>query len=222
MSERLQHRRGKGPVSTPAARLVELQNELSRTQRLLAETEAKVARLEHQYDIYHRTSDVSFGGIQAAQYRADFWLWEYLLNDNPHLQAVFELGTWEGGFSWWLWAQCQVRELHFETYDMTVTESRKPPGFRKIDVFADRDHIGDIMREWEPCVVFCDNGNKPRELREYSLEIGHSGSLIVVHDWGTEFLPSDVPDNVVEVYGDLCDELGSLTRVFRLKDETDA
>ena len=44
----------------------------------------------------------------------------------------------------------------------------------------------------------------------------------MVHDWNVEFMPDDVPDGVVEVYGDLCDELGSLTRVFRLKGESDA
>ena len=112
--------------------------------------------------------------------------------------------------------------MHFETYDMVRSEHRKPPMYMKLDVFADRDDIGQAIRDYEPCVVFCDNGNKPREMQEYSREIRSPESLLVVHDWNVEFMPDDVPDGVVEVYGDLCDELGSLTRVFRLKGESDA
>lgn len=219
MNERLTHRRSKGPVSTPATRLVELQNELAHTQRLLAEAEAETERLQQDNSLYHTWQGVSFGGIPMAQMRCDLMLWETVLNDNPQLQAIFELGTWFGGFGWWLWAQSQARDLHFETYDMTVSEHKKPPGFRRIDVFAERQHLGEVFREWEPCLVFCDNGNKPREMAEYSLEIRHPESLLVVHDWGTEFQPEDVPDGVAEVYGDFCDQIGSMTRVFRLKGE---
>ena len=127
--------------------------------------------MQHDHDIYHRTTDVSFGGIPTAQYRCDFWLWEYVLNDNPQIKAIFELGTWFGGMGWWLWAQCQVRDMHFETYDMVRSEHKKPPMYMKLDVFADRDDIGQAIRSYEPCVVFCDNGNKPREMAEYSHEI---------------------------------------------------
>lgn len=218
MSERLVHQRTKGPASTPAARLVELQNELSHTQRLLTEAEARADRLQADYDIYHRVGDVSFGGIEVAQWRCDFWMWEYVLNDNSQLKAIFELGTWLGGFSWWLAGQCRARDMHFETYDMTRPQFRPPPMFIRLDVFADREFIGETIRGYEPCVVFCDNGNKPREMAEYSQEIRSPESLLVVHDWGTEFMPDDVPDNLTMVYGDFCESLGSLSRVFRLKE----
>src|SRR5207342_3592824 len=122
MSERLTHQRTKGPASTPAARLIELQNALSATERDLAAAKARVEELESQYDIYHRTNDVSFGGIPVAQYRCDFWLWEWLLNENPQVRAVFELGTWHGGFAWWLWAQTQARGIAFETFDSVIQQ----------------------------------------------------------------------------------------------------
>lgn len=219
MTERLTHQRTKGPASTPAARLIELQNALSATERDLADANARLAKLEAQYDIYHRTSDVSFGGIPVAQYRCDFWLWEWLLNENPQIRAIFELGTWKGGFAWWLNAQAQARELAFSTFDSLIPERTMPAdAFNKMDVFASSETLGALFRGWEPCVVFCDNGNKPRELHTYSKELRHPDSLLVVHDWNTEFFPEDIPNNVTMVYEDFCVMLGSLTRVFRLKE----
>jgi len=215
MTERLAHQRSKGPVSTPAQRLVELQNELTRTQQLLVEAQTRISTLETDWERYHSMRETSFGGIPMAQIYADLLLWEAILNHNAQLKAVYELGTWEGGFASWLWAQCQARDLHFATYDMVPSEHKKPPMYQKLDVFADRGPIGEIIRDWEPCIVFCDNGNKPREMAEYSLEIRDPASLLVVHDWGTEFLPADVPDGVEEMYGQFCDEIGSITRVFR-------
>ena len=219
MSDRLVHQRTKGPASTPAARLIELQNALSATERDLDAAKARVEELEAQYDIYHRTNDVSFGNIPAAQYRCDFWLWEWLLNENPQINCVYELGTWHGGFSWWLWAQAKARKIGFQTFDSVIQREHLPPySFHKVDVFASAEALGGAMREDEPCVVFCDNGNKPRELHTYSKELRSTESLLVVHDWNTEFFPEDIPDNVTMVYEDFCVMLGSLTRVFRLKE----
>ena len=41
--------------------------------------------------------------------------------------------------------------------------------------------------------------------------------VVVVHDWLTEFQPSDVPACLQEVHGDVCDALGSMSRVFEVK-----
>jgi hypothetical protein len=65
-------------------------------------------------------------------------------------------------------------------------------------------------------VLLCDGGNKPRELRTFSHYLGPE-SLIVVHDWGCEIDEQDVPVTLEEVYGEFCDELGSLSRVFRVR-----
>lgn len=165
-------------------------------------------------DILHDFSATSFGGIACAQFFIDFILWENVLNDNPQLRGIVELGSWEGGFSWFLWAQTQVREMSFHTYDIVVPE-REPPNFRKLDIYRypDSVEIGD-----EPIALFCDGGNKPRELATFP-QMCAPGSVFLVHDWGTETLPSDVPDTLREVYGGWCDTVGSITRVFRMKDE---
>jgi hypothetical protein len=40
----------------------------------------------------------------------------------------------------------------------------------------------------------------------------------VVHDWKTEIQPEDVPDTVEETYGDFCDDIRSMSRVFKRKE----
>jgi len=79
--------------------------------------------------------------------------------------------------------------------------------------------LGKRFRAFEPCVVFCDGGNKPRELKTFAAELRDPRSLLFVHDWGTEMLPGDVPDTVGMVYGEFCEQLGSVTRVFKLRSD---
>ena len=163
---------------------------------------------------YSHTFSTSFGGIPCAQYAVDFLLWEALLNDNPQVRAIVEIGTWQGGFSWFLWAQAQVRGLEFQTYDAQEPD-REPPGFVRLDVWRDPDELAGSLPEWGPIVLFCDGGNKPRELKTFP-PLCAPDSVFVVHDWGTETLPKDVPDFLEEIYGDYCDSIGSASRVFRM------
>ena len=215
MSERLVHQRTKGPASTPAQRLVELQQELLHTQQRLTEETGRATSAERRLLRYEELGHVSFGGIKAAQIWADFFLWEGLLNDQ-RFHAIIELGTWQAGFSWWLWAQTQARKQSFWTFDAIVPDN-PPPGFTKLDVFAEVASITTIFRQVEPLVLFCDNGNKPREIQTFAPLLKHEDSLIVVHDWETEIGPDDIPDTVEMVAGSFCDDIRSMSRVFRLR-----
>ena len=180
----------------------------------------KADALQAKLERFHLMTETSFGGIPMAQIWADMILWEAVLNDNPQVEAIFEIGTWQGGFSWWLYAQSLARDIFFQTFD-AIQPERDVPSFYRIDVFAETALLGKRFRSFEPCVVFCDGGNKPRELHTYAAELRSQDSLLLVHDWGTEMLPGDVPDTVEMVYEPFCVELGSVTRVFRLK-ESDA
>jgi len=213
--ERLTHQRSKGPVSTPAQRLVELQNALAASQLELAHAKSEAAELAAALVRFHRMSGMSFGGIPMAQIAADMILWEAVLNENP-VDAIFEIGTWQGGFSWWLYAQSLARDIFFQTFD-AVQPDRNIPAFLRVDVFAESKMLGKRFRAFEPCVVFCDGGNKPRELQTFAAELRDPRSLLLAHDWGDEIGPGDVPDTVEMVYGDFCEQLGSVTRVFKLR-----
>lgn len=210
------HQRTKGPVSTPAARVAELTSELAHVRRCLGEAVAHVERMEAKNQRFRSFQGVSYGGVAMAQYWVDFILWESALNENPQINAIYELGTWMGGFSWWLWGNAEARKIPFYTFD-AVDPGHPVPCFEQLDIFAEVDALSARMRAHEPIALFCDNGNKPREMKEFAARLEHPETLFFVHDWMTEMFPADVPENLEEVYGDFCDEIGSATRVFRFR-----
>ena len=157
---------------------------------------------------------MSFGGIPAAQVVQDYYLWEWLLNDNPQLRGIVELGTWEGGFAIYLAAQARWRGLAFRTYDIRPPE-HEIPGFIQLDIFREAEQVGGYLRALDPVVVLCDGGNKARELKTFHPYLSEQ-SLLVVHDWGTEIQPEEVPDGLTMLHGDLYERYGSMSRVFRV------
>lgn len=157
---------------------------------------------------------MSFAGTTAAQVLADYWLWEAVLNDQPEITGIVELGTGRGGFSLFLAAQAEARGLFFRTYDVAVPH-RRIPGFVRLDIYLNYEDVGEHLRRHDPVALLCDGGNKPRELKLFS-QFLTPRSVIVVHDWMTEMLPSDIPSNVEEVYTSTCDDINSMSRVFRV------
>jgi cephalosporin hydroxylase len=170
-------------------------------------------------DYWHDFSYTSFGGIPMAQFWCDIYLWEAVLNSNTHLKRIVELGTWMGGFSLFLQMQAEARDMTFFTYDSIVfrEDVTKNLPFTKLDIWANIDFLGDLMSK-EATLLFCDNGNKPRELKTFAPYLT-SDSIVIVHDWMTETFPKDIPDYLEEIYGDFCDDIGSISRVFRKKVE---
>lgn len=152
-----------------------------------------------------------------AQYFVDLYLWEALLNGNPHLRGVVELGTWQGGMSRYLWSQAQLRDMDFITFDSIIPDS-PPPAFVQLDIYRYPEVVAKTAKAMGPIALFCDGGNKPRELALFPPMMPPS-SIFVVHDWGSETLPTDVPPCLEEIYGDFCDEIGSASRVFRMTRE---
>jgi hypothetical protein len=147
-------------------------------------------------------------------------VWELVLNNNPQVSGIVELGTYAGGFSWFLDAQARARGISFRTYDI-IEPDVEPPGFERLDFYRypEKVWLGQPHVPRDPVALLCDGGNKPRELKMFP-PMCAEGSVILVHDWGTETLPSDVPDFLEELYGEFCDSVGSVTRVFRMKGET--
>jgi len=159
----------------------------------------------------------SIGGVTMAQYWCELYLYEYVLNFNPQIKRIIELGTWHGGFSLYLWLQARVRNMWFMTYD-SVDWNTPAYGiipYTKKDIFAHAEEIGEIISQ-VPTLLLCDNGNKAREIQTFAPYVTDN-SIIFVHDWLDEIFPEDIPDYLVEDYGDICDEIGSMSRVFRKK-----
>lgn len=163
--------------------------------------------------------DVTFAGVGTLQLWADFYLWEKLLNISPEMKAVVELGTDRGGFSLYLQTQCDLRGMDFHTFDVLEPVAiDRLRNFHNLHIFLRHQEVVKLLNSFGgPIILFCDNGNKPRELKTFSDKLP-SGSVIAVHDWRTETMPADVPDCLEEILGDLCDELGSATRLFMTKE----
>lgn len=200
---------------TPAQRVIELTSDVSYLEFQVSDLKARESKLNLDLGRFRTMRDTSFGGVTMAQQWSDLMLWEAVLNSTPELRGVIEIGTWKGGFSWWLWAQTRARQIGFKTYD-SIAPDNPPPGFERLDVFAYPERVEVAIRGFgEPIMVFCDGGNKPRELRTFAPMLKDAQSVIAVHDWGSEIMPSDIPDTLVEVFGSYCDDLGSITRFFR-------
>lgn len=168
----------------------------------------------------------TYCGFDATQSAADFWLWERLLNEYDVL-SIIELGTAWGGFSLYLSHQARARGLGFKTFDRIDHRVAGPDEtFGAKAAFAadlgDDFILADVLYEPErvaPWIagrrvaLLCDDGDKPAEVALYGPMLV-AGSICVVHDWGTEIGPADIPDCLSETLGDLCDEIGSASRVF--------
>jgi hypothetical protein len=164
-------------------------------------------------DALHRLL-TTFGGVSAGQIWADYYLWELVLNAHPELKGIAEIGTWQGGFSRYLAFQAQMRRMHFRTWDVVAPEVAAPH-FLRLDVFADPDPVRGFMEWAAPVVLLCDGGNKPREMALFAPHLS-TDSLLIVHDWLTEVQPEEVPPMLHPVYEDVCDALGSMSRVFKV------
>jgi cephalosporin hydroxylase len=154
---------------------------------------------------------VTFLGRNCSQSWADFLLWERLLNAHPELKTIVELGTGEGGFSRYLWLQAEARGLRFHTFDRVRMDGQKVPGFRRLDIFKQSAKVRACFRG--PTVLFCDDGDKPREISTFA-PLLRAGDLVVVHDWDIEIHADQVPAGLAAVHEDWCDELRSHSRVF--------
>ena len=139
----------------------------------------------------------TFLGTNCSQTWADFQMWEKLLNAHPELRSIVELGSGEAGFSAYLAIQAKARGLKFATFDKVRMDGHKQPGFELLDVFEEPERV--VARLYSPAVLFCDNGDKPREVATFA-PLLQPGDLLVVHDFGTEFWPRHIPDTLKRIH----------------------
>lgn len=147
-----------------------------------------------------------FGRLMSQTWD-DVRLYEMLLNAHPELRAIVELGTAQGGLSWYLSYQAGARGMTFKTFDVVRPDS-EVPNWQRLNVLREVD---EIVRWFEhPMLLVCDNGNKPLEVSLYAPKL-RQGDLLAVHDWNTEIYEDDIPTTLRMVHEDWCQ---SMTRVF--------
>jgi len=117
----------------------------------------------------------------------------------------------------WLWERVLTI---FYTYDCGDHPKPKDimPHFQRADIFKIKKQIGKIIQKEGRTIIFCDNGDKPKEFNTF-VPYMKKGDVIAVHDWGTEIFIEDVRDgcreyNLEETLGKYSDEEGA-TRFFQ-------
>jgi len=148
----------------------------------------------------HRLFDSTFCGVIIYQYWADLVLWELLLNEQPNIKTIVELGTGKGGHSLFLKAQCIARGLRFRTMDRSEPVALGGPlahvlslseDFVKADFWTSLDLVHWLQDEsWKPLLLYVDGGSKRREFAGF-VPLLSPGDYVAVHDYSTEFLPCD-------------------------------
>ena len=123
----------------------------------------------------------------AAQAHEDLQAWEqFLAAARP--RAALELGTASGAFSKWL----SERVEWFRTIDID-TPPVATPGFMQLDVWAKPEAVRELVAQApRPFILYCDNGNKVREVETFAPTLD-VGDFLAVHDFGTEIFPRHIP-----------------------------
>lgn len=166
-------------------------------------------------------SQYMFGAVMGQTFPALF-IFEWLLNFYP-VEYIVELGTGTGGLTMFLQFQANVRNLNFVTYDakhrFRDKKNNYPANrsdnvgtfvkdFRQVNVFDERvvEEIRAILKE-HVVMLYCDNGNKPREAQTY-FPFARKGSVLGVHDWSGHFGLEEIEKEfgLKVIWEDLCRE----------------
>jgi hypothetical protein len=128
----------------------------------------------------------------AAQAPEDIQAWEDFLS-RVRPRALLELGSASGVFSRWL----NKRVKWFKTIDIQRPEGRTP-GFLLLNVWERPEEVRALIAKApRPFVLYCDDGDKPREVATFGKDL-RVGDFLAVHDFGTEIFERDIPSNFTE------------------------
>lgn len=172
-------------------------------------------------DILNNTKAFSFLGITSQQQFADLIAWELFFQRCGSINSMTELGTGRGGMTLYFSLTAAQRRFLFYTYDiespfvMTSKLSRllsMDLQFSKLDIFENPLVL--IRKFSHPMVLYCDNGDKPREVREFHKYL-LQGDYLVVHDYGKEIFEYDIPDGFIPFIENECQALNCLTKFFK-------
>jgi hypothetical protein len=128
----------------------------------------------------------------ALQAREDLEAWNLFL-PQAQPRGLLELGTATGSFSKWL----SERVEWFRTIDIGTPQS-DTPGFVRLDIWEQTKDVRDLIAQApRPFILYCDDGDKRREIETFAPAL-QVGDFLAVHDLGTEILEQEIPTNFTE------------------------
>lgn len=150
----------------------------------------------------------TFIGMEMSQEWDDIGIWEVFFRENE-VKTLIELGTDNGGLTLYFSLQCYQRKIYFHTFDNQkwIDFTQGLPKylmleniFHHVDLFSDegRQQVTELIETLpHPIAIFFDNGDKPREWKQFA-HLLSPGDFAIVHDWGKEFTQKDLGDVKVE------------------------
>lgn len=155
----------------------------------------------------------------------DLMLFEKVLCNND-IQNIVEFGTRRGVTSMYLGLAASLKKAKFTTYDIKdrrldcVRDSwLSNMSFEKVDLLAKKEPFSVVQTISQPrTFLFLDNGNKTLEIEKYCKYL-QLGSIVQIHDWGTEVDEKSVYPQLIEfgyqtLYWEMSEFFKSSSRVF--------
>ena len=139
-----------------------------------------------------------FCGIEQSSNYYTNHIFSTIINENPAIKRIIELGTYTGSMAIALGLEGVRKGIEVQTFnceEQTTAETQRilnkldvirnildifePPNIPKIKALFDK-----------PVYLLCDNGNKRAEFHLF-VQYLKPGSVVSVHDYGVEFMPKD-------------------------------
>ena len=125
-----------------------------------------------------------------------------ILTENEQIKGIIEIGTYIGGLSCYLGAECVERGFKpLLTFDNKVRYRPKLFEALKVnfvvdDCFSEKSVA--LIKEYvedTPVLFICDGGNKAREFNTFA-PLLPDGSIVAVHDWDFEVNMEGIKETV--------------------------
>ena len=114
------------------------------------------------------------------------------IHRHPKINNIIEFGTGCGALTLLFGMAMIQRKGNVYTFDLNKpweswhkAKQGLPVHYTQLDIFEHEKQIKDLLQEGKQTLLFCDNGNKPKEVNVFSKYL-KKGDLIIAHDWNQE------------------------------------
>jgi len=114
------------------------------------------------------------------------------------LELGIDLGTYMGASALLMHLAGAGKVYTYDLEDL-VTDKNEWINYRNGDFFKGwiRDEVVDLCQRPEPKILFCDGGDKPKEIVTFGRYL-QPGDILASHDYGVEWEDEDVQPFIVE------------------------
>lgn len=149
-------------------------------------------------------------GIEMAHNFYVHHIFSEIMDANPQIEQIIELGTYKGAMSIMLGLEGIRKQIPVYTYDISDQTSLETSRlFTNLQiVFSITDIFEPLTREalidqikYKPTYLLCDNGRKAEEFEAFGRHLP-KGSVISAHDYTNEFHDKDTEPlkNMIEPF----------------------